>query len=301
MYELGGNAFDAALAALAAACVVEPVLTSLGGGGFLLAHRPDTNPLLYDFFVQTPRQRRPAADGEFYPVVADFGTAQQEFHIGAGSIATPGTVRGLIHCHSRLGSLPLREIVAPAIEFARRGVPVNTLQAYIFSIVAPIYLATPESEALYGREALRGEGAVFHQPDLADTLAWIAHEGDRPFYEGELGERLVQQSRDLGGHLSLRDLADYRVVERTPTGHTYRGYRVATNPPPSSGGTLIKFALAVLDTHRNLAGTALYLGIVAHVRTRLRDPVFRRLVIERLRVRKPKIAMGGEVQVLSDL
>ena len=113
MYELGGNAFDAALAALAAACVVEPVLTSLGGGGFLLAHRPDTNPLLYDFFVQTPRQRRPAADGEFYPVVADFGTAQQEFHIGAGSIATPGTVRGLIHCHGQLGSLPLREIVAP--------------------------------------------------------------------------------------------------------------------------------------------------------------------------------------------
>ena len=118
MYELGGNAFDAALAALVAACVVEPVLTSLGGGGFLLAHRPDCDPLLYDFFVQTPRRRQATTDSEFYPVVADFGTAQQEFHIGAGSIATPGTIRGLIHCHTRLGSLPLREIVAPAIPAA---------------------------------------------------------------------------------------------------------------------------------------------------------------------------------------
>ena len=93
MYELGGNAFDAVLAALAAACVVEPVLTSLGGGGFLLARKPGRESVLLDFFVQTPRQRRPLADSEFYPVIADFGTAQQEFHIGAGAIATPAIIK----------------------------------------------------------------------------------------------------------------------------------------------------------------------------------------------------------------
>ncbi len=264
MYELGGNAFDAVLAALAAACVVEPVLTSLGGGGFLLARPADHDPVLYDFFVQTPRRRRDLHDSEFYPVIADFGTAQQEFHIGAGSIATPGTLRGLVATHRTLGSLPLREILAPAIEYARDGVHVNALQAYIFSIVAPIYRATPEAAALYGGEALQGEGAVFHQPELADTLDWLSTEGDTPFYEGELARRLVALCEDHGGHLALSDLEHYRVIERQPLRHRYRGYQVATNPGPSSGGTLINFALAALDAED--VGTAGF-GSVRHLKT----------------------------------
>ncbi|MDJ0741323.1 MAG: gamma-glutamyltransferase [Gammaproteobacteria bacterium] len=270
MYALGGNAFDAALAALAAACVVEPVLTSLAGGGFLLARRPGEDPRLYDFFVQTPRRRRPGDDSEFYPVLADFGTAQQEFHIGAGSIATPGTVRGLIHCHARLGSLPLREIVAPAIEYARQGVAINPLQAYIFSIVAPIYRATPEAEALYGGEALRGTDTPFHQPQLADTLAWLGEEGDAPFYDGELAARLVALSDAHGGHLQADDLSGFRVIERRPLIHRYRGYEVATNPPPSSGGTLINYALSMLDAQPPCAagfGSLAHLRTLAHVMT----------------------------------
>lgn len=247
MYALGGNAFDAALAALTAACVVEPVLTSLGGGGFLLSRRPGEPPVLHDFFVQTPRRKRSAADCEFFPITADFGTTQQEFHIGAASIATPGTVRGLVECHRELGSLPLREIVAPAIEFARDGVAVNDLQAYIFSIVAPIYRATPSAEALYGGEALNAKGRSFRQPALAETLAWLAEEGDRPFYEGELAHRLVALCAEHGGHLTSEDLADYRMIRRSPLRHRYRGYEVATNPVPSSGGTLINFALTALD------------------------------------------------------
>jgi len=247
MYESGGNAFDAALAALAAACVVEPVLTSLGGGGFLLSRARGRPPLLHDFFVQTPRHKRAAGDSEFYPITADFGTAQQEFHIGCGSIATPGTVRGLIHCHKTLGSLPLAEILSPAIEYARDGVAVNALQGYIFGIVAPIYRATPPAAALYGVEALQGAGKAFHQPELADTLAWLAEEGDRPFYEGELAARLVSLCAGHGGHLDREDLAGYQVVDRAPLRHRYRGYEVATNPLPSSGGTLINFALTALE------------------------------------------------------
>lgn len=271
MYQLGGNAYDAVLAALATACVVEPVLTSLGGGGFLLARPAGREPLLYDFFVQTPRQRRVGDDAEFYPVIADFGTAQQEFHIGAGSIATPGTLRGLVGTHRLLGSLPLPEILAPAIEYARDGVPVNALQAYIFSIVAPIYRATPPAEALYGGGALRGEGSLFSQPELAETLAWLAEEGDAPFYEGELARRLVTLCEEHGGHLDIADLAGYRVIERPPLRHRYRGYRVATNPGPSSGGTLINFALAALDSEdfaTDAFGSARHLRTLAHVMER---------------------------------
>jgi len=247
MYALGGNAFDSALAALAAACVVEPVLTSLGGGGFLLARPAGQDSTLYDFFVQTPRRRRPIAETEFYPVVADFGTAQQEFHIGSGAIATPGTVRGLTVCHRQLGSLPLPEILAPAIEYARDGVPINALQAYIFRIVGPIYRATPAAAALYNGMASGTKDELFRQPELADTLAWIGAEGDAPFYQGELAQRLVAHCADHGGHLEINDLRQYHLVERQPLHHRYRGWQIATNPAPSSGGVLMSFALSALS------------------------------------------------------
>ncbi|MCB1724383.1 MAG: gamma-glutamyltransferase [Gammaproteobacteria bacterium] len=270
MFALGGNAFDAALAALCAASVVEPVLTSLGGGGFLLARATGRAPILYDFFVQTPRRRRATDDVDFRPVIADFGTAQQEFHIGSGAIATPGTVRGLLHCQRALGSLPLREIVAPAVEYARAGVEVNALQAYIFSIVEPIYRATPAAESIYGGAALAGQGSLFRQPELAETLAWIGDEGDAPFYDGEIAARLVTLSAEAGGHLTRDDLAAYRVIARTPLEHRYHGWRVATNPPPSSGGTLINYALSMLDgqaLHGLEFGSIEHLHTLAHVMT----------------------------------
>ena len=99
--QAGGSAFDAVLAALCASCVAEPVLSSLGGGGFLLAQPTEKDAGLYDFFVQTPGRKTPADEVDFYPILADFGDAQQEFHIGMGSIATPGVIQGLFQAHSR--------------------------------------------------------------------------------------------------------------------------------------------------------------------------------------------------------
>ena len=106
LLEAGGNAFDAALAALCAACVAEPALASLGGGGFLLAHS-DGQTRLFDFFAHTPKRRCPEDELDFYPMLADFGDAHQEFHIGVGSIATPGLIRGLSAVHETLGSIPM--------------------------------------------------------------------------------------------------------------------------------------------------------------------------------------------------
>jgi gamma-glutamyltranspeptidase/glutathione hydrolase len=251
--EAGGNAFDAALAALCTACVAEPVLTSLGGGGFLTARTAHGHTRVYDFFVQTPRHKRPLDELEFFPIVADFGTAQQEFHIGMGSMATPGTVRGLFEVHRELGSVPMRRIVEPAVAAARDGVRLNALQAYIFSIVAPIYLATPGAQALYASpqqpDRLYGEGELMRQPDLAATLELLAVEGDRLFYEGEMAQALLALNRDHGGQLQAADLAAYRTVKRDPLEHAYRGARLYLNPAPSSGGLLIAFALALLEQH----------------------------------------------------
>ena len=250
--EAGGNAFDAALAALCAACVVEPVLTSLGGGGFLLARRNSGETRLFDFFVQTPKRKRPTDQIDFHPIIADFGTAQQEFHIGMGSVATPGTVRGLFDVHRHLGTLPMRRLMEPAIGYARDGVMTNALQAYIFSIVAPIYVATREARSVYGRgdekNRLCAEGELLRQPELADTLEILAHEGWQLFYEGEMAKSLVERNRLDGGHLSEEDMRDFRTEIRHPLQHSYRGTRIYSNPPPSSGGMLIRFAQQLLTT-----------------------------------------------------
>ncbi|WP_135079215.1 gamma-glutamyltransferase [Terasakiella sp. SH-1] len=250
MFEEGGNAFDAILAAMCASCVVEPVLSSLGGGGFLLAHEQDQSPVLYDFFTQTPKQRR--TDSEFYPILADFGTVTQEFHIGRGSIATPGVVKGLFEAHLELASLPMDVIVAPAIELARDGVHVNTMQAQIFDIVEAIFVASEDSKALYGSarndRALLGEGEIQKNPDMANLFEALAKEGGELFYEGDIARLIENDSWDHGGHLSMADLKEYRVEKRTPLRVDYARSHFYTNPAPSTGGLLIAFALELIKT-----------------------------------------------------
>jgi gamma-glutamyltranspeptidase/glutathione hydrolase len=268
--EDGGNAFDAALAGLCAAAVAEPVLCSLGGGGFLLARRAEGSATIYDFFVETPLKRRDAGDVDFYPILADFGTATQEFHIGLGAIATPGAIRGLFDAHADLGSLPMTRLVAPAVRSAREGVPLRPVDSYLFQVVGPILIARPEGRAGFTRPdgALLAYPDVLRQPELADTLEALAREGPALFHEGELGQRLAADCRDQGGQITMADLAAYRTIKRQPLERRHRGTRILTNPPPSSGGILIAFALELLARH-DLGplefGTAAHLQLLAQV------------------------------------
>ncbi|MDP6787737.1 MAG: gamma-glutamyltransferase [Rhodospirillales bacterium] len=270
----GGNAFDAALAALLAACVAEPILTSLGGGGFLLA-RPAAGDrggetVIYDFFAQTPKKRRLEAD--FFPITADFGTAQQEFHIGMGSIATPGTVKGLFAVHRDLGSMPLARIVEPALALARGGLVLNGLQAYIFGVVGAIYTANAACRDVFAsrHDPARpiGEGETLVMPQLADSIEALAREGEDLFYLGEIGQRIVADCGAGGGHLTVRDLADYRVRKRAPLCLDYRDARLSTNPPPSAGGILVAFSLELLrhaEIGTGAFGGADHLALLARV------------------------------------
>ncbi|HHO69710.1 MAG TPA: gamma-glutamyltransferase, partial [Gammaproteobacteria bacterium] len=247
----GGNAFDAVVAAHWCACVAEPVLTSPGGGGFLLARAAGAPPRLYDFFTHTPRHPRPPADIDFHPIHADFGATTQEFHIGWGAIATPGTVRGLFDIQRELCTLPMAALMAPAIEHARNGVRINALQAYIFDVVRPIYLTSETARRRFASRndpgQLVGEGETLYQPELADSLEALAREGDALFYEGDIAHQIVTACREQGGHLQADDLAAYRTRRRQPLQIRYRDAMLYTNPPPSSGGLLIGFALRLLD------------------------------------------------------
>lgn len=300
--EAGGNAFDAANAALLAACVAEPVLASLGGGGFLLARPAESPPRLYDFFTQTPKTFRPAETADFRPVLADFGTATQEFHCGLAAMATPGVVAGLARVQDDLGRMHLSEVAVPALRLAKEGVRVNALQAYISTIVAAILRQTPDCLALFCRDdgkTLLAEGDTFRAPALADALDAIVHEGPDLVYHGEIGQRLTAESLARGGHLTMDDLRGYAVALRRPLEVAYRGARLYTNPPPSSGGLLIALALELLQEGRpgDLAwGGAEHRGLLARVmdltnEARLTQPAGDLLAPELLTLYRAKVAV----------
>ncbi len=248
--EEGGNAFDAVMAAMVAASVTEPVLSSMGGGGFLLAAPANSSPVLYDFFAHTPARRAPEEGRDFKPVVCDFGATQQEFHIGRASIAVPGAVRGLFEVVQDLGRMPVRRVVEPAMALARDGVIINDLQARIFQVVGGIYMSTPESRSLFAStkdcEQLIAAGEVFANTAFVDAMDAIVHEGDDLFYRGEISAR-IDADCQMGGALRRADLEAYRLIRREPLEVHYRGATLVTNPPPSSGGILIAFALLLLE------------------------------------------------------
>ncbi len=272
--EDGGNAFDAALAAMCAACVAEPMLSSLGGGGFLLV-RPTSGffagrILVYDFFTQTPRQRRSDGGIEFFPIAADFGPTTQEFHIGMGSIATPGTVKGLFEAHRDLGYMPLRRIVEPAIALAREGVRIDAMQAYTLRILRPMLTSRETVRNLFirrdGSGEWLGEGDMLRLPEMADALEVMAIEGDDLFYRGEIARTIAADSAAQGGFLTRADLENYRVEKRAALSRRAFGAALHLNPPPSSGGILIAFALELLrDDAVPEFGSADYLERLARI------------------------------------
>jgi len=247
----GGNAFDAAVAAMATACVVEPVLASLGGGGFLLACEAGNTKgaVLYDFFTQTPKSRRPPETIEFQPVLADFGTATQEFHVGVGACATPGMVAGMAAIERDLCRMTLADHVSRAISLARGGVRVNDFQSFLFQVVAAIYGRDPESLMCFGdgNGTLAPLGEHVRNPNLGDTLEALALEGEALFSVGEIAKDICALSQDHGGHIGADDLQDYHVIRRAPLHLQYHDAHIFTNPPPSTGGLLIAFALRLME------------------------------------------------------
>ena len=244
----GGNAFDAAVAAILASFVVEPTLTSAGGGGFLLAHTKDNCNTLFDFFTQTPCRKRTLEEVNFYPVKIDFGGATQVFHIGLGSMAVPGNLAGAFEVHRQLGRLPLSVVVEPAIHYANRGVKISNFQGFCIQLLHPILETLPEARKIYAPKGkLLEPGDHLYFPDFASTLAHIAQEGIEEFYQGEIAHQLLQDCQEQGGYLTQKDLENYSVIRRTPLKFSYRDWEILTNPPPSSGGTLIACALKLLE------------------------------------------------------
>ena len=262
--QAGGTAVDAAIAAALMATVAEPVLASLLGGGFLMV-RTDRAHLL-DFFVQTPRRKVPAGDLDVRTIQAQFGTATQTFHIGAGTMATPGVAPGLAQAHARFGRIPLADLAAPAVRAAREGVVITAFQAQLGGIVSEILMSDPASAALFGAEGSPlGEGAVWRNPLAADVLETFAHEGPRFVTEGEVAQAVLALA-DQGGHLSGQDLKAYGPEWCQPLQLQRGPARLALNPPPALGGAMVAFPMAVLPNRPDVAAVLRALQATAEAR-----------------------------------
>jgi gamma-glutamyltranspeptidase / glutathione hydrolase len=257
----GGNAVDAAVAAVLASFVAESPLTGFGAGGFMLVHDPGSEDVLLDFFVEVPGRTGGERRAELVPIPVYFSPeSPQVFNVGAASCGVPGAAAGLAEALRRYGSVPLSELVREPARLARDGVDVNSEQAFIFHSLEPILGHEPEGRAVYapeGRALVAGE--VFRFEELADTLERYGAEGPDLFYRGEVARRVSEWVLERGGTLGADDMAEYQPCVRTPVRARYLGRDVLTNPPPSSGGILIAFALALLDR----AGSADVATVVA--------------------------------------
>jgi gamma-glutamyltranspeptidase / glutathione hydrolase len=253
----GGNAVDACIAAACMSWVTEHSLTSPGGGGFLLVRTSAGKVSLRDFFVAIPGYGldRPAREMEAVDVEFDRG-ATQIFRIGAASVGVPGAIAGLEAAHRAYATLPWRRLLEPAIAVAREGHELSRPQAYLHAILDVILRRTENGREIFGPEGVRlvaGDRLVM--PDLAATLEELAENGAAGFYGGELGRRVCAYVRAEGGSLTEEDLARYRVISRRPIRSTFGGHEFVSNPPPSSGGLLIAYALQLVS-HLGVGGPA---------------------------------------------
>ncbi|HZB05932.1 MAG TPA: gamma-glutamyltransferase [Thermoleophilaceae bacterium] len=245
----GGNAVDAAVAAVLMSFVAESPLTGPGAGGFMLVHaRGETH--LLDFFVAAPGlgldQREP---GTLVPIDIRFSEdAIQRFNVGPASCGAYGTTLGLGETLERFGSSRLSELTEAPARAAREGVEVVPMQAFLFEVLEPILTSTPECAAIYAPQGrLLKEGDMIRLPELADLLDRLGAEGPGFLYSGDVAAAVSDWVLERGGMLSRDDLGSYGVIEREPARVTYRGREVLTNPPPSSGGILIADALGILE------------------------------------------------------
>ncbi len=248
----GGNAFDAAVAVSAALAVVEPESSGAGGGGFWLLHRAeDDNSVMVD-----GRETAPAASTEDMYLDED-GEADRDLAVnGALAGGIPGAPAAWAHIADTYGTMPLAELLGPAIRLAEEGFPVDAKYQALLNFRAHVMMRWPETAEIFmpGGD-VPAIGDTIRNPDLADTLRALAEHGPDGFYRGEVAKKLVDGVRAAGGIWTLDDFAAYEVVEREPVRSHYRGYELIAAAPPSSGGIAIGQVLEIVEPF-DLAGMA---------------------------------------------
>lgn len=243
MMRRGGNAVDAAVAASFAISVLRPQSTGIGGGGFFLLYLAKSKETVaVDFRERAPLR----ASRDMF--VRDGKAAPELSRNGPLAVAVPGLVAGLVEIQKKYGTMPLKEVMEPAIRLADEGFPIYPQLSGAIAYRAKLLGDSPATRAIYFREdrPLR-EGELLVQKDLTRTLRAIAENGKDAFYKGQVADAIVNEMKARGGLITQEDLDAYQVLYRTPLVSTFQGVRIHAMPLPSSGGVLIGEMLNILS------------------------------------------------------
>ncbi len=241
----GGNAVDSAVATAFALAVVYPSAGNLGGGGFMMIAMADGRVM-----AQDNREKAPAAASRDMFLDAK-GNVDRNLAVNSlQASGVPGTVAGLLDALTRYGTMTRQQVLAPAIELASKGFPLNDDLAGQFAENLEGFRAHPASLAKFTHDGMPYKaGDVWVQRDLADTLQRIADQGRDGFYKGKVAEQIVKEMQGNNGLITLKDLEQYQPVWREPVHGTYHGYDIWSMPPPSSGGVLLVQMLNMLEPY----------------------------------------------------
>jgi gamma-glutamyltranspeptidase/glutathione hydrolase len=231
----GGNAIDAAVAAAFVVGVVEPDASGLGGGGGMLIRLASGKAVYINYYGHAPHR------------IADANYVDATDSKSAKAVLVPGNVGGLAKALKDYGTLPLSDVMAPAIRCAEEGFVVDeTLSRIVLDNVGVIASHPGPASLFLHEEFPLQEGERLVQPVLAATMKAIARGGPRAFYEGAIAKTIVDEIGKAGGVLSLDDLRAYAPIVAEPVSGSYRGYQILSSPPPHSGAVVIE-ALQILE------------------------------------------------------
>ncbi len=241
----GGNAVDAAIAMQYVLTVAEPMMSGIGGGGFMMVYDAESG----ETSIINSRERAPdGADPEMF-LGEDGEPMPFEERVRSGkSVGVPGTLRGLEEAHATWGTLQMTELIDPAISIAEEGFAIDDFLANQIADNAEKLQRTAASDVLFNGEQPLAEGDVLVQEDLAKTLNSIKNNGIDTFYNGEIAKATAGAVEEFGGSMTAEDLSAYEVALDEPIWGQFNGYDIATMPPPSSGGVFMLQMLGMLDS-----------------------------------------------------
>ncbi|KAB2487427.1 gamma-glutamyltransferase [Priestia endophytica] len=243
--EEGGNAVDAAAAIQLSLNVVEPMMSGIGGGGFMMIYDKDKKKITMIDSRETAPEN---VNSDLFLDESGNPLPFNERHTNGKAVAVPGTLKGVETALNKYGTMDLSQVIAPAVKQAEKGVKVNWATAqYIEENKEKLEKYQTAADVFVPNGKPLKEGDTLTQPDLAKTFKLIQKQGSQAFYTGEIGKALVKEVQKRGGTMTEEDLKDYVVKERKPIESTYRGFKVVSAAPPSSGGTTVQQILKLME------------------------------------------------------
>jgi gamma-glutamyltranspeptidase/glutathione hydrolase len=240
----GGNAVDAAVATELALAVCYPEAGNIGGGGFMVIRTRDGRVDAIDYREKAPL----SASRDMYldktgNVINGVST---DTHLASG---VPGTIEGILSAHTKYGKLPFIDVIQPAIDLAENGFLIPEDQVQSLNSNRKVFIERNLSKTAFVKDSLWKEGDILKQPELAATLQLIRDKGREGFYSGEVAEKIAAEMKRGNGIINIKDLKEYKSVWRTPIIGFYRGYKIITITPPSSGGITLLQLLGICENY----------------------------------------------------